>query len=97
MTVTYNHISTTARSWTRCTADSQERGWLDEYSKDGKVIIGEGDTATLGITPLQEGDDCVRDISAPTVIHDLQGRRLAAPPTHGLYIQNGRKYIGHPI
>ena len=29
--------------------------------------------------------------SQPSIIYDLQGRRLSAPPAHGLYIQNGRK------
>lgn len=26
-------------------------------------------------------------------IHDMHGRRLAAPPTHGVYILKGRKYV----
>ena len=25
--------------------------------------------------------------------YDLQGRRLAAPPTEGVYISGGRKYV----
>ena len=51
----------------------------------------------ITVTPRQsDGVEAVR-LAAPqnsaTAIYDLQGRRLSAPPAHGVYIVKGKKYI----
>ena len=48
------------------------------------------DEAVHGITAIQAATQ--RD-SHPSSLFDLHGRRLSAPPSHGIYIRNGRKYI----
>ena len=50
-----------------------------------KVFAVEGNNETTGI-------DAVKNKAAhPAVVYDLQGRRVDAPASHGIYIVNGKK------
>ena len=55
------------------------------------------DEAVHGITTIQAAAQ--RDphssslFTLPSSLFDLHGRRLSTPPSHGIYIRNGRKYI----
>lgn len=55
------------------------------------------DEAVHGITAIQAAAQ--RDphtsslFTLPSSLFDLHGRRLSAPPSHGIYIRNGRKYV----
>ena len=33
-------------------------------------------------------------ISPASAIYDLQGRKLPAAPAHGIYLKDGKKYLG---
>lgn len=33
-------------------------------------------------------------ISPASAIYDLQGRKLPATPAHGIYLKDGKKYLG---
>lgn len=50
------------------------------------ITIGEGDATGIKAIADGEGDGTTK----PTVVYDLQGRRVARP-AHGLYIINGKK------
>lgn len=58
---------------------------------DGEVIADQssfGDAALeTSVKQTEKGEN-----KTPS-IHDLQGRRLASPPVHGVYVHNGRKYV----
>ena len=63
--------------------------------EDGACIATKDDFEAVGLTLPVE--NVCRDVQgiAPTgiAIFDLQGRRLAAKPQRGVYIQGGRKYV----
>ena len=39
------------------------------------------------------GIDAVEDAAQESPCYDLSGRRLSAPPAHGIFIQNGKKFL----
>ena len=51
----------------------------DDYMEHGKVLVS---IATPDVATMYDGP-----------LFDLQGRRLAAKPQRGVYIQGGRKYV----
>lgn len=67
--------------------------------EDGVCIFTDSDFTAASFFP-EEKPNSIRNISStPTkktvspVLHDLTGRRLAAPPTKGIYIGNGVKRV----
>lgn len=57
----------------------------------GITMIGEG--TTTGIEEIHVVSDEGNANATTTGIYDLQGRKLNAEPTHGIYIKNGKKYV----
>lgn len=83
--------------------------WDSNVAADNQDFIGEIDEVRLyslalteeeltqvfsgmdtGITIIDQRQD-----EGDTPVYDLMGRRLARKPVSGIYIQNGKKYIGH--
>ena len=62
-----------------------------ECYEDGECVFTYDDFrySDLGINSLAS----VSTQSAPAVLFDLQGRRLAAPPAKGVYIRDGKKVV----
>ncbi len=55
---------------------------------------GERFTVTLQMNSQYEfTDDMISRQSSTPVLYDLSGRRLSAPPTHGIYIKDGKKVV----
>lgn len=52
-------------------------------------VIGDGETT--GIEDIHVVSD--EGENGKQGIFDLQGRKLDAEPTHGIYIKNGKKYV----
>ena len=70
-------------------ANNSKVGFYDIY------VANEGE---LSKERLAEQDGIGEVLSSaparqPSALFDLQGRRLSGKPAHGLYIQNGRKYV----
>lgn len=64
-------------------------------SDDGYTVIYNGETLTTSINSVQlDTADNSQIVNLQIVkYHDLTGRRLAAPPAKGMYIENGRLKI----
>ena len=58
-------------------------------NEDGECIFTQHDFYVEAIDTKVES--AATSSSAPSSLYDLQGRRLAAPPAKGVYIQDGRK------
>ena len=70
--------------------NNSKTGFYDIYiARQGELSQQRLDEYASGIEELQPAL-----LPAQTaIIYDLQGRRLNGKPAHGLYIQNGRKYV----
>lgn len=67
------------------------RSMLVHFERNGEVLYD--------IWPKKEATNDVKSISQVKVpvadtLFDLQGRRLQKEPAHGIYISDGRKYVG---
>jgi len=60
--------------------------------KDGEYIFNE-DWMSMPIETSINGRNYTNNSLKDVHIYDLQGRRLSAQPTKGVYIQNGKKYV----
>ena len=64
---------------------------LTSWTADEPVVLTlhkEGDQITTGISTIASDEQPVDNR-----IFDLQGRELQSVPEHGIYIQNGKKYV----
>ena len=64
---------------------------LTSWTADAPVVLTlhkEGDQITTGISTIASDEQPVDNR-----IFDLQGRELQSVPEHGIYIQNGKKYV----
>ena len=68
-------------------ANNSKVGFYDIY------IANEGEQSKQLLTGIKELTAAQPADSRSAAIYDLQGRRLSARPAHGIYIQNGRKYV----
>ena len=59
--------------------------------EDGNCIFTSRDFDAESITSASQPIRLIRNLH--TQVYDLQGRRLAAPPAKGVYIQDGRKVL----
>ena len=64
-----------------------DHGSIYQFSSHGifKVIVNKEKAGIRSMT--------TENHRSSDVIHDLTGRRLVKLPPHGVYIQNGRKYV----
>lgn len=60
------------------------------FNSDTQVLTAEVKGNSTGIKNVQS---VVAQPQTSAAIYDLQGRRINGTPQHGLYIQNGRKFI----
>ena len=58
---------------------------------DGEIIF-RGGTHDFGATGIEHVSDSKFQVSSNNAIYDLSGRRVITP-SHGVYIQNGKKFI----
>lgn len=68
-------------------ANNSKAGFYDIY------IANEGELSKQRLAELSGIEEVERSTTGTQLIYDLQGRRLNGKPAHGLYIQNGRKYL----
>ena len=59
------------------------------------VVYSDGEESdAVAVTVVTSGIDVLPiDAARPTVVYDLQGRRLTSQPTKGVYLVNGRKVV----
>lgn len=64
-----------------------DHGSIYQFSSHGvfKVIVNKEKASVRNMTTENHGSS--------DVIYDLMGRRLIPPPSHGIYIRGGRKYV----
>jgi len=65
------------------TYDEETKAWSDVISQ-GYVTIAWGNTTAI---------KSVSSDNTTSTLYDLQGRKLNAAPSKGMYIQNGKKYL----
>ena len=59
--------------------------------EDGECIFTKDDFWNTAVINAID-DEYIRQ-PAPSAVYDLQGRRVKGQPTHGIYIQQGRKHV----
>lgn len=102
-TISIENSARLTRNITRSYEGTEEvyvRAYLcDKNSKTGFYDIYIARQGELSQQRLDEYASGIEELPATVVparsaaIYDLQGRRLNGKPAHGMYIQNGRKYV----
>ena len=62
-------------------------------AKQGNTVIEKGRQAASYVSSLSGISTIGADGNGDSRIYDLQGRELQSVPEHGVYIQNGKKYV----